>query len=151
MRRVKPLPYGILRLLDAALNRAREAARSAEDYARFVAGRPAEARALKALRIDLGHLGRAVPPVARDVAGDPLRTHTTAEEARRDSAQAVATASLKRLQEALRSLEEHGKLLDPTFSRAAKRLRYEAYRIEVVLWESPAETALRRARTDDCM
>ena len=48
----------VLRLLDAALNRAREAARSTEDYARFVASDAAAARRLKDLRQALGRAGR---------------------------------------------------------------------------------------------
>lgn len=134
------------RLLDAALNRAREAARSAEDYARFVAERPAEAAALKDLRHELGLAQRRVPPSARDVAGDALKHRTTREESRRASPDEAAAASLKRLQEALRSLEEFGKPADTRLSRLGKRLRFEAYRIEAELFEPPALQALKAAR-----
>lgn len=136
-----------LRLLDADLNRAREAARCAEDYARFIAGRPAEAAALKAVRQDLGQMSRALPFAAsRDVGGDALKDLTPATERRRAGPEAVATAALKRLQEALRSLEEFGKLLSPAFSRRAKRLRFEAYRIETLLLAHPMARALAAAR-----
>ena len=136
----------VSRLLDAALNRAREAARSAEDYARFVAGDAACARRLKALRHALGGLSRRIPLSSRDVEGDSLRHHTPASESRRRSPEDVAAASLKRLQEALRSIEEFSKLSDPGLSRAAKRLRFEAYRIESDLWASPMREALAGAR-----
>src|SRR5262249_6328163 len=39
-------------------------------------------------------------------------------------------ANLKRLQEALRSLEEHGKLWDLRIGSALERLRYRAYTLE---------------------
>ena len=136
----------VLRLLDAAFNRAREAARSAEDYVRFVAPAPASARALKALRQALGRAGRDIPPHTRDVASDALKDHTpTAEGLRRDPEE-VARASLKRLQEALRSIEEFGKLVKGTLSKEAKRLRFEAYHIETVLFMPPVLKALRAAR-----
>jgi thiamine-phosphate pyrophosphorylase len=136
----------VMRLLDVSLNRAREAARCAEDYARFVAVDPASARALKGLRQCLGGLGRRIPLSARDVPGDALRDHTPEAEVRRDTPGDVATASLKRLQEALRTLEEYGKLVDQGLSRAAKRLRFEAYLLESALTRHPASAALKRAR-----
>ncbi len=136
----------VLRLLDAALNRAREAARSAEDYARFIASDAQAARRLKDLRQALGRAGRAVPPHARDVASDALKAHTPPAETRRRDPQDAATASLKRLQEALRSVEEFAKLGQTALSAEAKRLRFEAYRIETALFLPPALGALRAAR-----
>ena len=136
----------VLRLLDAALNRAREAARSAEDYARFVAPDAIAARGLKALRQALGRAGRGIPSSARDVGSDALKDHTLPSERLRRDPEDVARASLKRLQEALRSVEEFGKLLNGPLSGEAKRLRFEAYRIESALFTPPALKALREAR-----
>ncbi len=136
----------VMRLLDVSLNRAREAARCAEDYARFVAEDPASARGLKGLRQRLGAMGRRIPLSARDVPGDALRDHTPEAEIRRGTPGDVATASLKRLQEALRTIEEYGKLVDRRLSRAAKRLRFEAYEAESALARHPAAAALKRVR-----
>ena len=136
----------VMRLLDVSLNRAREAARCVEDYARFVTGDPASAKALKGLRQSLGVMGRRIPLFARDVPGDALKDHTPEAEVRRDTSGEVATASLKRLQEALRTLEEYGKLVDRGMSRTAKRLRFEAYLLESALARHPATAALARAR-----
>lgn len=136
----------VLRLLDATLNRAREAARCAEDYARFMAVDPASARALKRLRQALGGMDRGRFLAARDVPGDSLRDHTPDAEVLRGSPEHVAIAALKRLQEALRTLEEYGKLVDRGVSRTAKRLRFEAYLLESALVRHPASATLKRAR-----
>ncbi len=136
----------VLRLLDAALNRAREAARSTEDYARFVSGDAASARTLKDLRQTLGRAGRDIPPHQRDVTSDALKAHTPKAETARRTPEEAATASLKRLQEALRSIEEFAKLVPGPLSGTAKRLRFEAYRIESDLCSSPTRKALCAAR-----
>ena len=65
------------RVLDANRNRALEALRVVEDYARFVAEAAAPAAALKQLRHDiqraLSHPSLGDLEAARDVTGDPGR------------------------------------------------------------------------------
>ncbi|HMN95538.1 MAG TPA: thiamine phosphate synthase [Phycisphaerales bacterium] len=125
----------LLRILDANLNRAREAVRVMEDAARFVLDDRALAAALKELRHELGaasaELARRAPlEAARDVGRDVGRTLETASERRRADLAAVTIAAGKRLGEALRSLEEFGKLVDETFAGRAKALRYRGYALE---------------------
>ena len=124
----------VLRIVDANLNRAREAARVAEDYARFALESPALAARLKSLRHKLRSLaadfGGAKLLAARDTPGDVGTTLATESEGSRSSGPDVAAAALKRLQEALRVIEEYAKIERPSAASAAEALRYEAYAIE---------------------
>jgi thiamine-phosphate pyrophosphorylase len=139
-------PRGALRILDANANRAREGLRVAEDYARFVLESPALGGRLKALRHDLrgalDALGRAAGGeaglrAARDTAGDVgTALQTAGEGTRRDPAE-VARAGLKRAGEALRALEEYGKLLDAAAAARCEALRYRLYDVEPLLLAAP--------------
>src|SRR5205807_1863334 len=53
----------------------------------------------------------------------------------------VVEANLKRLQEALRSLEEYGKLGDPTFACRFEAMRYRSYTLEKALLLGESATA----------
>src|SRR5262249_7261319 len=139
------------RVLDACANRAREALRVLEDYTRFVLDDAYLSGELKALRHDLGaaldELGVAELLQARDTEGD-VGTHLSgAGEYDRPSLRAVLRATCKRLQEALRSVEESGKVRSPRLGEALERTRYRAYTLErsLVLGTSARER-LRDAR-----
>ncbi len=123
-----------LRLLDAAANRAREGLRVVEDYARFVRDDRFLMRELKQLRHDLTAALARLPTAqwlaCRDTVADVGTTVTTDAETSRRDPSAVAAASFKRLQEALRSLAEFGKLVDPQFSAELEQLRYRSYTLE---------------------
>jgi thiamine-phosphate pyrophosphorylase len=113
---------GLLRILDANFNRAREALRVLEDVARF---RDDDARTqaeLRALRHRLSSMerryGRALVR-ARDSAADVGREAATD---RRD-AEGLSAANFKRAQEALRVLEEAG-------ASGAQALRFALYELE---------------------
>jgi thiamine-phosphate pyrophosphorylase len=54
----------------------------------------------------------------------------TESEGRRESVLDVATAAGKRLSEALRSLEEYGKLIDAGFASRIEKLRYRGYELD---------------------
>lgn len=140
----------IERILDANLNRAREALRVVEEYARFVCDDAAAAAGAKAMRHELRILMAQLRPeqllAARDVAGDVGREARTASEQQRDDAEHVAAAALARLSEALRSLGEYGKLVSDQFATGAERLRFRAYELEqVVRLRSRLRQRLRRA------
>jgi len=143
--------HEVLRILDANANRAREALRVAEDYARFALDSPRLAGALKSLRhrlrACLDSLG--VPPsallAARDTPGDVGTVLMTQAECQRAGAADVARAALKRLEEALRCLEEFGKTLDADAARGIEAIRYEAYALEQQLFH-PTRPALDAAR-----
>jgi thiamine-phosphate pyrophosphorylase len=140
-----------LRILDANFNRAREALRVMEEFARFVLDDALLSSSCKMLRHDLAnaavvlqfnlqtkaiasgdnHATTAPFLVAnRDIVYDVGReTKTLAESQRHDSA-AVVIASAKRLSEALRAMEEYGKVLDSDFAAATEMLRYRGYELE---------------------
>jgi thiamine-phosphate pyrophosphorylase len=124
----------VARIADAGANRAREALRVIEDYCRFVLNDAFLCRQCKQLRHDLtealAHLSPERLLEARDTLRDVGVTITTETEHQRPSLQAVIRANCKRLQEALRSLEEYGKMCSRTAGEALERLRYHSYTLE---------------------
>jgi len=123
-----------LRILDANANRAREALRVVEDYARFVLNHQGLCEAMKGLRHDLTAAIGGWLPLAilhRDTPGDVGTEVKTAAESRRANLAGVVTAAGKRLGEALRTIEEYLKIVSPEDSAAVERLRYSFYDIEL--------------------
>lgn len=138
------------RIIDANLNRAREALRILEDLARFALNSPDISARLKALRHGLQDaanglgIDRLRLLAARDTEGDVGTTITTANEGVRADLRSLGIANAMRLTEALRSIEEAAKL-HPTGARinnatpapaawaAFESLRYRAYEVEKVL------------------
>jgi thiamine-phosphate pyrophosphorylase len=139
------------RLLDANLNRAREALRVVEDYARFALDDAAAATRIKQSRHDLRRVAESLGADrllgARHVAGDVGRDVKTESESRRDTATDVVRAAFARFGEATRALGEYGKLVDPTAAQLAESLRYRAYDLEQrLLLRGPLCKRLRAAR-----
>ncbi|MFQ5492417.1 MAG: thiamine phosphate synthase, partial [Phycisphaerae bacterium] len=124
----------IARVLDANFNRAREAVRVLEEYARLVLNDAGVAEQAKRLRHDLASAfaehGLAEVVRARDIAGDVGTELETDAEYRRASSAEVVLAAGKRLGEALRVLEEYGKTHSEPLARSIERLRYEGYELE---------------------
>jgi thiamine-phosphate pyrophosphorylase len=125
------------RILDAAANRAREALRVVEDYCRFVLDDVFLSGRLKDLRHALADALAGLPALAllaaRDTLGDVGTGLTAQREQMRHSPAAVAQVNWKRLQEALRSLEEYGKVVSPDLGRDIEKLRYRSYTLEKAL------------------
>jgi thiamine-phosphate pyrophosphorylase len=130
------------RILDAAANRAREAVRVLEDYTRFALDDAFLSRLLKQLRHDFAAAIQLLPSAllleARDTPGDVGAAISTAAEWQRQSLEAVVQANAKRLQEALRSLEEYGKVLSSEFAERVEQLRYASYTLERALVQGRA-------------
>ncbi len=124
----------VARILDANANRAREALRVVEEFVRFDLEDARLVERIKTLRHELSTLVRwpsmARLAVARDAAGDVGRTVETESEFHRADARAVASASMSRVTEALRALEEYSKPVDVDFARAIEALRYRTYDLE---------------------
>lgn len=122
------------RILDASANRAREALRVLEDFARFSRDDAGLTRRLKEMRHELAEALEDLPPglllAARDTAGDVGTAISTDREQSRHSLADVTKANVKRLQEALRSLEEYGKLYGSSLSQRLEKLRYDSYTLE---------------------
>jgi len=122
------------RILDASANRAREGLRVVEDYARFALDDPGLTRRLKEVRHRLAAALAGFDPDlligSRDTRGD-VGTHImTHSERVRENPRAVLAANFKRTAEALRSLEEYGKLVDIWLAGRFEVLRYDVYTLE---------------------
>ncbi|NER79788.1 MAG: thiamine phosphate synthase [Leptolyngbya sp. SIO1D8] len=127
---VTRLNISVYRILDANLDRAREGLRTLEDWCRFGLNDEELTAQLKHLRQSLAQWHTADLRAARDTPGDQGTTLTHPQEAvRRDVAQ-VLQANFCRVQEALRSLEEFGKIHHPDIAAACKQMRYQVYALE---------------------
>lgn len=123
----------VLRLIDANANRAREALRVIEDYARFIRNDQPAAAALKQIRHDLRSALASVHDHAllcRDTPGDVGTANATPAEQSRADLPAVITAAGKRVGEALRAIEEYLKTIDPQAAGRVEALRYRFYDLE---------------------
>jgi thiamine-phosphate pyrophosphorylase len=131
---IEKMDAAISRILDANFNRAREAARVAEDFARFVLNDGVLAGEAKGFRHSLVGIfddhNLAAVLHSRATEQDVGRTIQTDSEYRRNSPAMVAKAATKRLAEALRTIEEYGKTANPTFAARIEELRYQCYGFE---------------------
>ena len=147
----------VARIIDVNLNRAGEALRTIEEYARFVIGSPGLAGRCKDARHALGRLAREwtdaalsgadFPAAHRDIAGDVGADIKTDAEADRPDALSVAAAAFRRGEEALRTLSEYGKIATPALGGEFEKLRYDLYALEpLILADASLKQRLARAR-----
>jgi thiamine-phosphate pyrophosphorylase len=126
----------ILRIIDANANRAREGLRVVEDVARFVlddeslSSRAKECRHLVTQHVEALHEKTQTLKTSRDSEGDVGREGFAGGEAERDAVSEIVMANSRRVQEALRVLEEFSKLDDAQISSKLKDLRYSVYTLE---------------------
>lgn len=122
------------RVLDANLNRCREALRVIEDYCRFVLEDRFLTGQVKETRHAVAAITTRLPAglllAGRETLHDVGTGVTATGEYERSSLRDVAAVNLKRLQESLRSLEEYGKLFGAELGRDLETLRYRAYTLE---------------------
>ena len=130
----------VLRILDANLDRAREGVRTVEEWCRFGLGDRELTALCKDMRQGLGRWHTAEMRAARDTAGDLGTGLTHGREAQRSHVAAVVQANLCRVQEALRVLEEYGKLSSVEMGAAFKQLRYQSYVLDSRLQTPLAKT-----------
>ena len=160
----------LARLLDANANRAAEALRAVEDYARFILDDGRAASALKALRHGIpawraawavalsgGFPASGAPGMAdaallaeRDIPGDVGVPLKTADESERADAAAAARAGIRRAAEALRVLSEYGKALPGARGAAesCEAARYRLYALEAELFSNAFR---RRKLAEACL
>lgn len=124
----------LLRILDANANRVLEGLRVVEEYPRFVLNNSELAEEIKRMRHELSVSLQAIPRrdrlLARDTEHDVGTEITTARESIRDDLEAVVTANLQRIFQALRVLEEYGKVAWPRLATDVEALRYRLYTLE---------------------
>lgn len=120
----------VYRILDANLDRAREGLRTIEEWCRFGLNDAHLAGECKRLRQELAKWHTAQMRAARDTPGDPGTDLTHPQEEQRSSITSLLQANFCRVQEALRVLEEYGKLYDANMGGAFKQMRYQVYSLE---------------------
>ena len=126
----------IYRILDANLNRASEGLRVVEEIARFILEDVALVRSLKEARHSLGQGARDLPSCLlefRESEKDVGASFTTVSEDKREDICSIALANFRRAEEAVRVLEEFGKLVDEKVASNFKRLRFRLYGLEKVV------------------
>ncbi|NJP09417.1 MAG: thiamine phosphate synthase [Leptolyngbyaceae cyanobacterium RU_5_1] len=136
----------LCRILDANLDRAREGLRIIEEWCRFGLDDASLTAECKALRQELACWHTPDLRAARDTPGDPGTELTHASEEQRSHVQQVLQANLCRVQEALRVLEEYGKVYRPEMGTACKQLRYRVYTLESQLIHYQQQQKLQQAR-----
>jgi thiamine-phosphate pyrophosphorylase len=131
-----PASIPILRVVDAAANRAAEGLRVVEDYLRFVLDDSHLTAECKRLRHDLRAGLSAFRPTdlhaARNTEADVGTSISTPAETTRTDAWDVCTASFSRIAQSLRTLEEYGKVLAPAVGGRFEALRYQTYTLQRV-------------------
>jgi len=135
----------VYRIIDANLNRAREALRVIEEFCRFALNcRPLTERA-KRFRHELcaaiGRLDADRLISSRDTVGDVGVDTAVENQLRRGNLDDCLTAACKRLPESLRALSETIQTIDQATAQQIENLRYASYTLEkdIVLFSSPAE------------
>ena len=134
----------ILRVIDANLNRLREALRVIEEYFRFINLDRNISIDLKQLRHSLKELEKNFDQKAllrsRDTVTDPFAGKNRNEELSRTNETDIVKASFKRAQEAARVLEEYTKITThQDNSEKAKVIRFMLYKIEKNVLEKTAD------------
>ena len=139
-------PTDLFRILDASANRTREGLRVVEDFVRFALNDAHLSRFLKECRHELAAILAMLPSssllAARDTLSDVGTTISTPAETLRTTTLDVVRASFKRIQEALRTLEEYGKIVDPKIASRFEQLRYQIYTAEKAVLRTEAARSL---------
>jgi thiamine-phosphate pyrophosphorylase len=120
----------ICRILDANLDRAREGLRIIEEWCRFGLNSGPLANECKQMRQELASWHTQEIRASRDTPGDPGTELTHPKEEERSSIQQLLQVNLCRVEEALRVLEEYGKLYNPQMGAVFKQMRYRVYTLE---------------------
>ncbi len=126
----------IHRLIDANINRAVEGIRVLEEAARMVLDDAELTGCIKDIRHTLIQVVKSEKKLSRFLLTsrgsdhDVLRSGETVHERHRGTILSVIEANAGRAQEALRVIEEYGKLLYPSLSGRFKAIRFSLYDIE---------------------
>ena len=118
------------RILDANLDRAREGLRIIEEWCRFGLENSQLAEECKQMRQEIACWHSPEIRLARDTLNDPGKTLSHPKEETRNGIDHLLQSNLCRVQEALRVLEEYGKLYQAEMGIAFKNIRYKVYNLE---------------------
>ncbi|MFQ4141825.1 thiamine phosphate synthase [Chlorogloeopsis sp. ULAP02] len=120
----------VYRILDANLDRVREGLRIIEEWCRFGLNNSQLAGECKRMRQEVASWHTAQLRAARDTPGDSGTELTHPQEEERSSIKSLLQANFCRVEEALRVLEEYGKLYHSNMGKAFKQMRYRVYTLE---------------------
>ncbi|MDE5068294.1 MAG: thiamine phosphate synthase [Trichodesmium sp. St16_bin4-tuft] len=120
----------IRRILDANLDRAREGLRIIEEWCRFGLNSIDLAHECKKLRQEIGGWHATELRMSRNTPNDPGTQLTHPQEEHRSDIEQLLQVNFCRLEEALRVLEEYGKIYNSQMALACKQIRYRVYTIE---------------------
>jgi thiamine-phosphate pyrophosphorylase len=123
----------VLRIIDANINRCSEGLRVVEEIARFSIEDVELVRKVKELRHEVRRIGRLFISddlSSRDPGGDVGGRFTTRSEAVREGFEGLMRANFYRAEEALRVIEEFGKIPRPALAPEVKRIRFRLYSLE---------------------
>jgi thiamine-phosphate pyrophosphorylase len=135
----------VRRILDANLDRAREGLRIVEEWCRFGLNSTQLTGECKQLRQEVARWHTPELRMSRDTPGDPGTELTHPREQQRDSLQSVLQANFCRVEEAMRVVEEYGKLYHPDMGGAFKQMRYRVYTLESELMGYQRRSLLSRS------
>ena len=138
----------VLRILDANLDRAREGIRTIEEWCRFGLDDEDATAQLKHLRQVLASWHSPQIRASRDTPSDVGTALTHDQEATRTSLMALLQANFARVQEALRVLEEYGKLYNLDMSASAKQMRYQLYTLDSQLLDPMVKASISAQPAD---
>lgn len=124
------LDTALFRILDANLDRAREGLRIIEEWCRFGLNDQVKIAQIKDWRQSIGQWHTPEIRAARDTPGDLGTSITHSNETQRADLADVLQVNLVRTQEALRVLEEYGKLHSQDMAAECKQMRYQLYTLD---------------------
>ncbi|NJR38581.1 MAG: thiamine phosphate synthase [Leptolyngbyaceae cyanobacterium CSU_1_4] len=136
----------IYRILDANLDRAREGLRVIEEWCRFGLNQAPLTSECKHLRQALALWHTPEIWASRDTGNDPGTSLTHPQEESRADITQVLRVNFCRVEEALRVLEEYGKLHIPQMAADCKQMRYRVYLLETSLIGQQRHQKLERSR-----
>ncbi|MFA5793509.1 MAG: thiamine phosphate synthase [Candidatus Brocadiia bacterium] len=119
----------LYRIIDVNYNRAREATRVIEDYARFGLDDKPLYQSARGIRHRLVRLMKPLERgliASRDISADVGKDNPAGSKTNPE----IVTSNLKRLQESLRSIIEYLKADLPGLARRVEALRFQAYQLE---------------------
>jgi thiamine-phosphate pyrophosphorylase len=117
------------RIIDVNINRAREATRVIEDYARFILEDPESYNQVRLIRHNLLKTLSVLSPKLlhfRDIEMDPGKTNSNTTK----NLPEIIISNFRRLSEALRSITEYLKIQSPNLAAQVEKLRFNTYQLE---------------------
>ncbi len=144
------LNRSVYRILDANLNRAREGLRVIEEYLRFVREDQRNSWQVKqwrhTLREIVERLGAEKLLAARSTDTDVGKDLPSPSNSAKITPHAITEAGFKRLQEALRVIEEYSAVVEPLVNHLAGKMRFEIYQFEQELFGINPRSRFAQAR-----